>query len=142
MKISDLMNTFIDFAEPEASARELAELMGDLDVGAVPIGTAEQPVGVVTDRDILFRVVARGLDPSIVTAREILSAPVHCCRPGDSLQDALDLMAVNQVRRLGVREGDGPLVGWLTLADVSRALLLESEVVTTALAGISGDSAA
>lgn len=142
MKISQLMTTYIDFAEPTDTVDTLAELMGDLDVGAVPIGTPEAPLGIVTDRDILFRVVAKGLDPKTVAVGDIISAPLLCCSPDTRLEDALDLMAANHLRRLGVRVGEEPIIGWITLSDVSRALLLKSETMTTALRELSAGSAA
>ena len=142
MKISQLMTTYIDFAEPTDTVDTLAELMGDLDVGAVPVGTAEVPLGIVTDRDVLFRVVAKGLDPKSVTVGDILSAPLICCSPETGLEDALDLMAANHLRRLAVRTGEEPIIGWITLSDISRALLLKSDTMTTALRELSAESAA
>lgn len=139
MRVSDLMTTYLEFASPSDSLQSLAELMGDLDVGSVPIGTAEEPLGVVTDRDVLYRAVAKGLDPKAVTAREIASAPLVTCAPTDGLKTALDLMASRQIRRLGVAD-NGRLVGWLTLADVSRALLLDTESVPKALGELSADT--
>lgn len=140
MRVSDLMNTYLDFAAADDTVQALAELMGDLDVGSVPIGTADEPLGVATDRDVLYRVVAKGLDPKAVRVREIASAPLITCAPTDSLKAALDLMAARQIRRLGVAD-DGRLVGWLTLADVSRALLLDTEAVPKALREFNADSA-
>ncbi|KQT53018.1 hypothetical protein ASG54_07890 [Aureimonas sp. Leaf460] len=142
MKVSDIMSRFVEFAGPGESATALAELMGDLDVGALPIGTLEEPLGVVTDRDILYRVVAKGLDPKETVASDILSAPLVTCGPDDDLDRAMDLMAVNHVRRLGVRRGEGPLVGWVTLSDVSRVLLLETQAVPAALRELNPDNAA
>ncbi|KQT84159.1 CBS domain-containing protein [Aurantimonas sp. Leaf443] len=137
MKVSEIMSRFVDFAAPEDSAKALAELMGDLDVGAVPVGTAEEPLGVVTDRDILYRVVARGLDPATTPARDILSTPLIACSPDDDLDAAMDLMAAHHIRRLAVRERDGAMVGWVTLSDLSRKLLLETKTVETALRELS-----
>lgn len=142
LKVSEIMSRFVDFAAPDDSAKALAELMGDLDVGALPVGTVEEPLGVVTDRDILYRVVAKGLAPGDTLARDILSAPLLACGPDDDLDRAMDLMAVNHVRRLAVRRGEGPLVGWITLSDISRTLLLETRTVPDALRELSAGSAA
>ncbi len=141
MKIEAVMTRHVEYAAPDDPASELAVMMGDLDVGALPVGSDEELLGVVTDRDILYRVVARGLHPAQVEAREILSSPVISCRPGDSLGEAMDLMAANHVRRLAVRGETGKVVGWVTLADLSRKLLLDSEVVQSGLAEISRDNA-
>ena len=140
MKIEAVMTRHVEYAAPGDPASELAVMMGDLDVGALPIGSDEELLGVVTDRDILYRVVARGLHPAQVEAREILSSPVIACREGDDLQTAMDLMAANHIRRLAVRNEGGKVVGWVTLADLSRKLLLDSRVVQDGLAEISHGS--
>lgn len=141
MKVAEIMSRHIEFASPDDAISELAVLMGDLDVGALPIGSSEQLEGVLTDRDILYRVVARGLDPTTVKARDILSGPVITCRAEDSLQDAMDLMAANHIRRLAVVSETGMIEGWITLADLSRKLLVEAGTVQTALRNITADSA-
>lgn len=141
VKIETIMSRYVEFAAPGDTASALAEMMGELDVGALPIGTEEDLLGVVTDRDILYRVVAKGLDPKSVTARDILSAPVVACRPEDSLRDAAELMAAHRVRRLGVTREDGRVVGWVTMADLSRQILLESGSVQSALAELTRGSA-
>ncbi|WP_062112732.1 CBS domain-containing protein [Aureimonas sp. AU40] len=140
MKIEAVMTRHVEYAAPDDAVSDLAVMMGDLDVGALPVGSDDELLGVITDRDILFRVVARGLHPAQVAAREIVSTPVIACHPGDSLGAAMDLMASNHVRRLAVRGESGKVVGWVTLADLSRKLLLDSDVVQNGLAEISRDS--
>jgi CBS domain-containing protein len=141
LKIQDVMNRHVEFAGLDDPVSELAVMMGDLDVGSLPIGTADDAKGVVTDRDILYRVVARGLDPAQTRARDVMSAPLLACRPSDSLQAAMDLMTAHRIRRLAVTQGDGAVVGWVTLADLSRVLLLESGTVQSALREITRESA-
>jgi len=141
VKIESVMSRYVEFAAPGDTVSALAEMMGELDVGALPVGTEEDILGIVTDRDILYRVVAKGLDPKSVTARDILSAPVVSCRPGDSIRDATELMASNRVRRLAVTGDEGRVVGWVTLADLSRPILLQSGTVQQALGELSRDSA-
>ena len=132
MKVSELMAQHVEFIEPDASVQDAAALMGELDVSALPIGSAEDLKGVVTDRDILYRLVAEGRDPRRTRVTQIASNPVFSCRPDDELAVAMDLMAAQNVRRLAVIEGDR-VVGWLTLSDLSRKLLVETEVVQSAL---------
>ena len=73
LRVSDVMTTYVEFIDLEATAKEAAEMMGELEVGALPAGAADRVEGVVTDRDILYRVVAAGLDPTRVRVREVLS---------------------------------------------------------------------
>src|SRR4051794_23292354 len=67
MRVSDVMSRDVEFIAPDEIVREAAVLMGELDVGALPVGTATDIEGVITDRDILYRVVAAGLDPNATT---------------------------------------------------------------------------
>lgn len=134
MIVSEIMSREVEFIPPEASAQDAAELMGEIDVGALPVGTADRLHGVVTDRDILYRVVSKGLDPVSTRLRDIASRPVVTCRPDDSLHTAMDAMAANHVRRMPVQNADTNLiVGWITLADISRALLVGSTGLQQAL---------
>lgn len=134
MIVGDVMSRDVEFIAPEASAQEAAELMGEIDVGAVPVGTAERLVGIVTDRDLLYRIVAKGVDPVQTRVRDVLSRPVITCRASDTLNAAMDLMAANHVRRLPVQDAaSGAVVGWITLADISRTLLVDNTSVQQAL---------
>lgn len=132
MKIADLMTRHVEFIEPNATVQDAAALMGELDVSALPLGTAEDLRGVVTDRDLLYRVVAEGRDPRRTRVSEVATKLVFTCRGDDPLTTAMDLMASHNIRRLPVME-DERVVGWLTLSDLSRRLLVESEVVQSGL---------
>ncbi|WP_270936326.1 CBS domain-containing protein [Falsiroseomonas oryzae] len=136
MRVAEVMTRDVEFIAPDAPVSAAAELMGELDVGALPVGGASELRGIVTDRDLLYRVVARGLDASRVRVQEVLSAPVVTCREADDLQAALDLMAANHLRRLPVLDAGGRVTGWLTLADLARVLLHESATVQSALAEV------
>lgn len=125
MRIAELMTRHVEFVPHGATVKEAAELMGELDVGALPVGTPEEVEGVVTDRDILYRVVAAGLGPE-TPVRDVASRPVIGCGEEDTLQAAMDLMATHGIRRLAVRDGEDRVVGWITLSDVARHLLVES----------------
>ena len=133
MKVSDLMAKHVEFIEPDASVQEAAALMGELDVSALPIGTAEDLKGVITDRDILYRVVAEGKDPRRTNVLQAATKNVFTCKADDPLTVATDLMASQNLRRLPVVDDAERVIGWLTLSDVSRHLLVGSEIVQNAL---------
>jgi CBS domain-containing protein len=119
-KISELMSPnpcAIDADKPVAYA---ARMMKDEDVGLAPIVEGDRLVGTLTDRDIVTRVVAEGKDPQSVTVREVASTNLVTVDPKQDLDEALRLMASNQVRRLPVVEEDGRLVGVVAQADVAR----------------------
>ncbi|MGG5818963.1 CBS domain-containing protein [Falsiroseomonas sp. HW251] len=134
MRVAELMTREVEFIAPEAPVSAAAELMGELDVGALPVGGPADLRGIVTDRDLLYRVVARGLDAGQVRVADVLSTPVITCREEDGVNAALDLMASNHLRRLPVLDAAGRVTGWITLADLARAMLLGSAPLQAALA--------
>jgi CBS domain-containing protein len=133
MKVSDAMSTDVEFIDPDNPVCEAATLMGEIDVGSLPVGSAAALVGILTDRDILYRVVARGADCANVRVRDIVSTPVISCRDGDTLASAMDLMAANHIRRMPVLDDAGRVVGWITLADIARRLLVDSGELQSSL---------
>jgi CBS domain-containing protein len=118
--IRDLMTEnpcAIDADKPVAYA---AKMMRDEDVGLAPIVEGQQLVGTLTDRDITIRVVAEGKDAQTTTVREVATTRLVTIDPNQDLDEALRLMAKNQVRRLPVVEEDGRLAGVVAQADVAR----------------------
>ena len=140
MLVAEVMSRDVEFIEPSATAQAAAKLMGEIDVGALPVDTSAKVDGVVTDRDILYRVVARGLAPGRTVLRDILSRPVIGCLEGDTVRHAMHLMAANHVRRLPVRNTDGLVVGWVTLSDLARQLLVGNAAVQGALTELTEDT--
>ena len=107
----------IDADKPVSHA---AKMMKDEGVGLAPVVEGNRLVGTLTDRDIVTRVVAEGKDAQAVTAREAASTDLVTVTPQQDLDEALQLMAKNRVRRLPVIEEDGRLVGVVAQADVAR----------------------
>jgi len=123
MKIQDVMTRDPSCVTPDTPARDAARLMKDEDIGIVPVvdGDGRQLVGVVTDRDIAIRVVAEGLE-SDTRVRDVMSSDsLATCRPEGDLNEVMDLMAQEQVRRVPIVDGRGSLVGIVSQADVVRA---------------------
>ncbi len=133
MKVSEVMSRDVEFIDGEATVAEAAVMMGELEVGALPVGTAERLQGIVTDRDILYRVVAKGLDCAAVRVREVMTRPVIGCGEDEPVQAVMDLMASHHIRRMPVRDAAGAVTGWVTLADLSRRLLLDSGTLQASL---------
>ena len=137
MRVQDIMTRDVEFLAPGASVAEAASVMGDLSVGALPIGTADDLQGILTDRDILFRVVARGLDANRTPVGDVMTATLFSCRPEDAITTALDLMGARNIRRLPVLDATGAVVGLVTLSDLARVTLLQSGSIQQALQEIS-----
>jgi CBS domain-containing protein len=117
--IKEVMTSDVRACEPNATVADAAKVMAQEDVGPIPIVEGGRLVGIVTDRDIVVRVVAEGRDPNATTVKEIASTELVTVSPGDDLHEALNLLAKRQLRRLPVVEGDR-LVGIVAQADIAR----------------------
>ena len=106
--------------DADKSVAHAAKMMRDEDVGLAPIVAGDRLVGTLTDRDIAVRVVAEGRDPEQAQVREVMSTDLVTVDPQQDLDEALRLIASNQVRRLPVVEEDGKLVGVVAQADVAQ----------------------
>jgi CBS domain-containing protein len=118
MNVSDVMTRDVQVATPEQSIREAALLMARIDAGTVPVGKDNRLVGMLTDRDITVRAVARGLGPD-TPVREVMSADVKYCYEDQAVEEVARNMADIQVRRLPVVNRDKRLVGILSLGDLA-----------------------
>ena len=118
-KVHELMTERPRCVTPETPVSEAAALMASEDVGSLPILEGERLAGVVTDRDIVVRGIAEGKDPRGMPVREIATRDPVSVSPEQSLDEALQLMASHQVRRLPVVDEDDRLVGVLAQADVA-----------------------
>lgn len=114
----------------DRSAGDAAGLMAQFDVGSIPVVDRDRVVGIVTDRDIVVRVVAKRRDPSQVRLDEIVTKTIETVSPDVELSDARAQMERARVRRLPVVK-DGTLVGVLSLGDVAVALASKREVGNT-----------
>jgi len=100
---------------------EVAKLMAQSDCGEIPvINSAEQPIGVITDRDIVCRVVAEGMNPMAHTAAQYMSQPVVTVRTDARLDHVLATMERHQIRRVLVVDDEGCCAGMIAQADVAR----------------------
>ena len=118
-KVRDVMTTRPRSVTPQTPVTQVAELMEADDVGSIPVVEGDRLVGIITDRDIVIRAVARGKDTRGMPAAEVSSRELVTVLADDDLADALELMAHHQVRRLPVVEEDERLVGVVAQADVA-----------------------
>ena len=121
MKVRDIMTTDVRSCGPDASLTEAAMIMWENDCGAVPlINGAGQVAGIITDRDICMALATKNRLASDITAGEVSAGRVRSCSPDADVSAALDVMRREQLRRLPVLDGDGVLVGIISLADMIR----------------------
>jgi CBS domain-containing protein len=119
IKVREVMTDRPRAVTPETPVSEAARLMESEDVGALPILDGEQLAGIVTDRDIVIRAVAKEKDPKGMPVRDVASKDIVTIGPDDNLSDALKLMASAQVRRIPVVDENNRLVGVLAQADIA-----------------------
>ena len=99
---------------------EVARKMLDNDVGEIPVVHDGKPIGVVTDRDIVVRLVAHGQDPKQVRAQDCMTSPALTIEQNADLKECAELMARERIRRVPVVDAGGNLCGIVALADLER----------------------
>jgi CBS domain-containing protein len=107
---------------PETGLREVAQMMVNNDCGEIPVVEnleTKMPIGVITDRDIVCRTVARGLDPLELTAADCMSIPCVTVTPDMSLEECSRIMEEHQIRRVPVVDAAGSCCGIVALADIA-----------------------
>ncbi|HLY39111.1 MAG TPA: CBS domain-containing protein [Candidatus Binatia bacterium] len=121
MNIKDIMTNEPACAARDDDLRRIAVMMVEHDCGEIPIcDDAHKPIGVVTDRDITCRLVAKGKNPLEMKAADCMSSPVVTVSPDMAVEDASRLMEQYQLRRLPVVDGDGRLCGMVAQADIVK----------------------
>jgi len=120
----ELMTPDCAVVSVDATLAEVARLMRDQDVGAVPVCDGSRLAGLVTDRDIVVRCVAEDADPGAITARDIASERTLTIEADHDAQEALKMMISNGVRRIPVIE-EGQLVGIVSQADIALSMPLK-----------------
>lgn len=120
MQVQDIMTRNPACCSENSTLQEVAQMMAQCDCGEIPVVDAQHhPVGVVTDRDICLRAVARGRDIGQATAGEIMSTPVHTVKPQDELEECCRLMEQHLIRRLPVVDDNGVCCGIVAQADIA-----------------------
>jgi CBS domain-containing protein len=120
MKVSETMSTNVRVAKPDQTIREAAQTMMELDAGVLPVGENDRLVGMITDRDIAVRGVAKGKGPD-ATVRDVMTSHVDYCFEDQDIDEVSRNMADIKVRRLPVLNRNKRLVGIITLGDIAKA---------------------
>jgi CBS domain-containing protein len=121
-KIAEVMTQRPRAVTAQMPVREAARLMDEEDVGSLPVvDEAERLIGIVTDRDVAVRVVGRGLNADTTVVGDVASTQVAVLTPDHDLDDALRIMAQEQVRRVPIVVRENQLVGIIAQADVAHA---------------------
>jgi CBS domain-containing protein len=116
--VRDVMSKNVRVVRPDSSAKEVVATMNKFDIGSVVVVQGERPVGIITERDILKRIVEPCLAPETLTARQIMSSPVITIDENVSINEAAKLMAKKGIKRLLVTRNNDKLVGIITFTDI------------------------
>jgi CBS domain-containing protein len=118
MKVSDIMSRRVDLIDPGTTIAEAARTMRKGDLGCLLIGRDEQVFGIVTDRDLVVRALANGMDPTRARVSDVMSTEVLSCFEDQPVENVAQVIATHGVRRLPVLDRRGRLTGVVSLSDV------------------------
>jgi len=119
LRCSDIMTKNVTVCAPQTVLRDVAEKMQDDGIGSIPVVDGGRLMGIVTDRDIVCRVIAEGRDTRAATVSEAMSEDVVTCGPDESVHDAIRKMGEHQIRRIPVCDTNGRLRGIISMADIA-----------------------
>lgn len=118
--VRDIMTKSVKTAKLNDKVIEAVRKMNKFNIGSIVVLKGRRPIGILTERDLLKRIVEPGMDPSIVKVKGIMSSPVVTIHPETSIEDAAGLMAKKGIKKLLVVE-DNKLVGIVSSMDLMRA---------------------
>jgi CBS domain-containing protein len=119
-RVKDLMTKDPVIVPPDCTLKEAAQKMESIDCGVLPVGTQEKLEGVITDRDIVIRAVAKGKDINKEKVRDYMTREVCSVKEGDTPDRAGDVMRENSISRVLVEDGSGKPCGILTFGRIIR----------------------
>jgi|SRR5947209_2804182 len=123
MQVKDLMTPDPTCCMPDTTLQRVAEMMVEHDCGEIPVVdnvASMLPVGVITDRDITCRTVAKGLNPLTLTVADCMTTPCVTVTPDTSLAECCRILEENQIRRVPVVDAGGTCCGIVALADIAQ----------------------
>src|ERR671931_2921971 len=120
MKVSEAMTRDVRVASPDETIRKAGQTMADLDAGVLPVGEKDHLIGMITDRDIAIRGIAKGKGPK-AKVRDVMTEDVKYCFDDQEIEEVTRNMADVQVRRLPVLNREKRLVGILSLGDIATS---------------------
>ncbi len=118
-QIRDIMTRGVTVIQLDDTLQTAAQRMHDLNIGAMPVCDGDALVGMVTDRDIAVRGVATGMIPQESLVSDVMTGEVRWCSEGDSVEEVLEQMGDEQVRRLAVFDAERKIVGIVALGDMA-----------------------
>lgn len=119
--IADIMTRDVQTISPQETIQRAAQLMDELNVGAIPVLDGDKLVGMITDRDITVRSVAVGQDPRSTKVTDVMSTDVRTCTEDQTIDAVLATMGDVQIRRIPVLDAQSKVIGIVSLGDVATS---------------------
>ena len=120
MKLKEIMTRDVEVIQPNDNLQTAAQKMRDRDIGFLPVCDGDRLVGVLTDRDVIVRAMAEGMESKAIVGRDLVTSPAIYCFDDQSVDEAAKLMHDNQIRRLVVlNRGNKRMVGVVSLGDLA-----------------------
>ena len=115
--VRDVMSKDVKVVRPDTTIKEVVATMNKFNIGSIMVVQSDKPVGIITERDVLRRIIELSLAPETQTARHVMTSPITTINETASIEEAAKLMAKKKIKRLPVIN-DGKLAGILTYTDI------------------------
>lgn len=136
MKLNEIMTKDVEIISPGDTLQTAAQKMRDRDIGFLPVCDGERLIGVLSDRDVIVRALAEGMDSNAIVGRDLITSPAIYCFDDQTLDEAAKLMHDNQIRRLVIlNRDDKRMVGVISLGDL--AINLDDKISGDVLQSVS-----
>ncbi len=140
LRVKDIMQAAPLTMPADATVLQAAKAMEDQDSSVAFAQSEGKVVGIVTERDIARRVVAKGADPDKTVVSAIMTTPIIVISPGAKIEEALKVMTTNKVRRLPVVDENAGLTGMVAVADIARALAEKAGYTSSLITAMTKES--
>jgi CBS domain-containing protein len=130
-KVQDILavkGAHVQSVGPDASVLDAALLMNEHKIGSLVVMDGGHIVGIITERDLLQRVIAQSRDPGNTLVREVMTAELVCCLPGSELDEVRGVMKNRRIRHVPVVDGERRLLGMISIGDLNAHLTHDQEV--------------
>lgn len=128
LDVKEIMVEKVITIRADATVKEAVKLMNEYEIGCLIVAEKREAVGIITERDVLKRVISKSKDPEVTKVLEIMSKPLIVGGPDMYVEDAARIMFKRNIKKLPIRK-DEQLVGLITLSDIARVAHIEPQIV-------------
>ena len=119
MKVKEAMHKGVQWVGPDTPVAEVAKLMCENDIGAIPVGENDRLIGMVTDRDIVVRCIADGKNPNDAKVNDVMTKSIRKVQEDATINEVIGLMKGSEIRRVPVVDRNDKIVGIVSIGDIA-----------------------